>query len=84
MTIDWKEYEVADFFDEMIDSTCTPRPWARALAENLAGLDEEELAERQAAADLAIKEMGVSFTVYNDEEGSIDRSWPFDIVPRVI
>ena len=84
MTINWKDYETADFHDELIDSTGTPRPWTKALANGLTGLDSDELAERQAAADLAIKEMGISFTVYNDEEGSIDRTWPFDIVPRVI
>ena len=28
--------------------------------------------------------MGVTFTVYTEEEGSIDRAWPFDIIPRVI
>ncbi len=84
MTTDWKDYETADCHDEMIDGNGMPRPWAAALAEGLAGLDADELAERQAAADLAIKEMGISFTVYNDEEGSIDRTWPFDIVPRII
>ena len=73
MTIDWKDYETADCHDEMIDGDGMPRPWAAALAEGLAGLDADELAERQAAADLACKEMGISFTVYNDEEGSIDR-----------
>ncbi|MCL4148025.1 UNVERIFIED_CONTAM: hypothetical protein GTU68_057361 [Idotea baltica] len=28
--------------------------------------------------------MGITFRVYNEEEGSIDRAWPFDIVPRLI
>jgi len=28
--------------------------------------------------------MGITFTVYSEEEGSIDRSWPFDIIPRII
>ena len=28
--------------------------------------------------------MGVTFTVYTEEDGSIDRAWPFDIIPRVI
>jgi uncharacterized circularly permuted ATP-grasp superfamily protein len=84
MTIDWKNYEAVGLYDELVDAEGCPRPWARALAEGLTGLDEDELSERQAAADLSIKEMGVSFTVYNDAEGSIDRSWPFDIVPRII
>jgi uncharacterized circularly permuted ATP-grasp superfamily protein len=28
--------------------------------------------------------MGITFTVYSEDEGSIDRAWPFDIIPRVI
>jgi uncharacterized circularly permuted ATP-grasp superfamily protein len=28
--------------------------------------------------------MGITFTVYSEEEGTIDRAWPFDIVPRII
>ncbi len=28
--------------------------------------------------------MGVTFRVYSAEEGSIDRAWPFDIIPRLI
>jgi len=84
MTIDWKEYETADCHDEMIDGEGVPRRCTAALVNELTGLDADELNERQAAADLAIKEMGISFTVYNDEGGSIDRTWPFDIIPRVI
>jgi uncharacterized circularly permuted ATP-grasp superfamily protein len=84
MTIDWKEYETEDCYDELVEGSGVPRPWAGALAQGFAELDADELAERQAAADLAIKEMGISFTVYNEQEGSIDRTWPFDIVPRLI
>jgi uncharacterized circularly permuted ATP-grasp superfamily protein len=43
-----------------------------------------ELEERQTAAELAIKEMGITFTVYTEQSGTIDRTWPFDIVPRII
>jgi uncharacterized circularly permuted ATP-grasp superfamily protein len=28
--------------------------------------------------------MGITFTVYTEEDGTIDRNWPFDIVPRII
>ena len=28
--------------------------------------------------------MGITFRVYTEEEGSIDRAWPFDIIPRLI
>jgi uncharacterized circularly permuted ATP-grasp superfamily protein len=46
-------------------------------------LPEDELAARRAAAEVAIREMGISFTVYS-EAGNIDRAWPFDLIPRVI
>ena len=41
------------------------------------------MARYRDAADLAIKEMGISFTVYSDGT-NIDRAWPFDVVPRII
>ena len=50
----------------------------------LSALGHEELGARQQAAELAIKEMGITFTVYHEEGGSIDRAWPLDIIPRVI
>src|SRR5690606_6418041 len=49
----------------------------------LASLSGEDIAERKLSAELAIKTMGISFTVYS-EAGNIDRAWPFDIIPRII
>ena len=58
---------------------------ARNLCQMLARLSDAELKERKAAAELAIRSMGITFTVYTGEEsGSIDREWPFDIVPRLL
>ncbi len=84
MSIDWKSYQVAGLYDELIRAPGKPRSAAAQLARHLASLDEEELAAVQAAAELAIKEMGVSFTIYNQEGGSIDRTWPLDIIPRIL
>lgn len=50
---------------------------------HLGNLSPRQLNARQDAADRAILEMGVSFTVYS-EGRIIDRAWPFDIIPRVI
>ncbi|HEY3698242.1 MAG TPA: circularly permuted type 2 ATP-grasp protein, partial [Spongiibacteraceae bacterium] len=84
MGINWKEYAAAGLFDEMIDQNNRPRPVAKALAKYLETLETKELERLQASADLTIKEMGITFTVYNDGGGSIDRQWPFDIIPRVM
>jgi len=84
MKIQWKDYRVRGLWDELMRAAGRPRPVAARLIKYLGSLDDEELASVQAAAELSIKEMGVTFTVYSEEEGSIDRAWPFDIIPRVI
>ena len=70
-------------YDELIDPSGRPRPAARALMEQIDALTPAELTARQKAAGVGIEAAGVTFTVCNEGLG-IDRSWPFDIVPRVI
>ncbi len=84
MAVDLKHYPAADYFDEMLANSNRSRSYAKQLVRLLRSLDDEELAARQAAAELAIKEMGITFSVYMEGQGTIDRSWPFDIVPRLI
>ncbi|MFA5495665.1 MAG: circularly permuted type 2 ATP-grasp protein [Porticoccaceae bacterium] len=83
MTIDWKSYSPGNFYDEIISSPGNARIPARRLVSYLSSLNDEELLERRESANVAIKQMGVTFTVYS-EEGNIDRSWPFDIIPRTM
>lgn len=83
MEIDWKAYQTNGFFDELIDAKGNVRTHGKQLAEFFSKLSAEELKKARAVADLAIKEMGISFTVYN-EGNMIDRAWPFDIIPRTI
>mgnify|MGYP001815198209 FL=1 len=84
MPIELKEYDPGPFFDEMMAGKNRARPLAKELIGLFRGMGDDELSKRQDAADLAIKEMGVTFTVYSENEGMIDRNWPFDIVPRII
>ncbi|MCG7893720.1 MAG: circularly permuted type 2 ATP-grasp protein [Candidatus Thiodiazotropha taylori] len=84
MTINRESFENHPFFDELITPNGHARGYARKLISYLGKLDEGELASRQLGAELALKQMGITFRVYTEEEGSIDRVWPFDIVPRLI
>ena len=84
MTLKWKDYKVTGLYDELIQSAGRPRNIARPLCKYLSSLSETELEERRAASVMAIQVMGITFTVYSDEGGSIDRAWPFDIIPRII
>ncbi len=83
MAIDWKQYKSDGFHDELISSPGFSRVAARSLVKYLRSLSDQELRERKEAAELAITEMGITFTVYT-EGGNIDRAWPFDIIPRII
>lgn len=84
MAIKWKTYPIDGLFDELIEDVDQPRPGALLLCEHLDRLTDKEIQERKAAAELASQVMGITFTVYSQEGGSIDRAWPFDIIPRVI
>ena len=85
MPIDWKQYEAEGLWDELVTPSGRARPGAGPLLRVLSRLTDEALSERAAAAELAIRTMGITFTVYDTgEPGGIDREWPFDIVPRLI
>ncbi|HQY71926.1 MAG TPA: circularly permuted type 2 ATP-grasp protein, partial [Pseudomonadales bacterium] len=84
MSISWRDYPVAGLHDELIGARGRVREPARRLCHHLRNLDDADLHERRAAAEAAIQVMGITFTVYSEQEGSIDRAWPFDIIPRVI
>ncbi len=83
MRVNWKSYNPGKFYDELISSPGYARKPSRKLASYLRSLTHEELLKKKTAAELAIKTMGISFTVYSDA-GNIDREWPMDIIPRLI
>ena len=86
MNNSWKTYngsKAGDFYDELITDTGGPRLAARQAVKLLQELSSEDMAARRGAAELAIREMGISFTIYSEGK-NIDRAWPFDIIPRII
>lgn len=83
MNKSWRKYRSDAFYDELLTPAGNPRVAARNIVDFLRQLSAEEMEERRAASELAIRDMGITFTVYG-EGGNIDRSWPFDIIPRVI
>jgi uncharacterized circularly permuted ATP-grasp superfamily protein len=84
MEIDWSAYSAPGLHDELIGPGGGPRVAGRQLTRYLAELGGQEIGVRQQAAELAIKAMGITFTVYHEQGGSIDRAWPLDIIPRTI
>ncbi len=84
MAIRWKEYPTHGLYDELMRGGGRPRDASRFLCQYLKRLSEDEIQARKAAAELAIQVMGITFTVYSQQGASIDRAWPFDIIPRII
>ncbi|MEM9366612.1 MAG: circularly permuted type 2 ATP-grasp protein [Planctomycetota bacterium] len=76
-------YEPGGFFDELVDPNSIARPDTEALVQMINDLPGGELARRQRAIERALYQMGITFTVYSDTEGT-EKIMPFDIVPRVV
>ncbi|MDH5275577.1 MAG: circularly permuted type 2 ATP-grasp protein [Gammaproteobacteria bacterium] len=83
MKINWGAYDPGSHYDELIAAPGQPRPGGTALATYLSSLTAKQLRARQDAAERAIVEMGITFTVYSEGQ-NIDRAWPFDVIPRTL
>jgi len=78
----WDGYR-SPTWDELFDGDGHPREAAARLVDYFGSLTQRELAERQVAADVAGRVMGTTFTVYS-EGRNVDRTLPFDVIPRII
>jgi len=83
LTSDRLSYERALGFDEAVDAQCQPRPHYAALFEEMARLSAAELASRERLRDAIFQRLGITFAVYGDA-GGLERTWPMDLVPRII
>ena len=77
------EYDLGDFYDELIESDGRPRPGARLLVDKIESLPAGDLAIRQKAAEAMLLKMGITFNVYGRDEGT-EKIMPFDIIPRIV
>ncbi len=79
-----KNYKTSpQIFDELLTQKNRARSGLGDLAKFLRRSSLKEMNERRHDAELAIRTMGITFTVYSEGE-NIDREWPFDIIPRTI
>ena len=79
----FKDYDAAYFYDEMFDDQMAVRPHYQSVAEDLHHINVAGFQQKQVAVESALMRGGVTFTVYNDSQGT-ERIFPFDCVPRVI
>ena len=77
------EYDRGDFYDEVFDDAGAVRPHYSAVVERLSSLSAEELDRRERIRDSLFRTQGITFTVYGEEEG-VERTFPMDLIPRII
>ena len=79
----YTDYDTKGFYDEVFDADSTVRPGARLLMETLAALPEKDVMQRQNAAEAMLLQMGATFAVYGNEQGT-EKILPFDLIPRIV
>lgn len=79
----FESYQIEGFYDEMFLPDGTARPGAKLLEQKITSLSDGELRQRQQAAERALLDMGITFNVYGESDGT-ERIFPFDIIPRIV
>lgn len=79
----FNDYNPGDYYDELFLSRGTPRGFARELISAIAEQSTSDLLQIQQDAELAMRQMGITFTVYSDKQGT-ERVMPFDLIPRIV
>jgi len=81
--INFSNYDTKGFYDEMFDENNMVRPNYKLFMERLEKLGHKKLKTLQHSTDRAQLSLGMTFNVYNDNQGT-ERILPLDIIPRII
>ena len=79
----FENYDPGQFYDELFQAPGQPRPDSIPLVDRIEALPTEEVQRRHRAAQVALFKLGVTFNVYNDDQGT-EKIFPFDIIPRIV
>ena len=82
--MDFAGYDSKLFFDELLSEVGTAREGNTLLLSKLQQLESSDVIRKQEAAETNLSAMGVTFRVYGEESANLERTIPFDILPRVI
>jgi uncharacterized circularly permuted ATP-grasp superfamily protein/uncharacterized alpha-E superfamily protein len=70
--------------DELLDDYGNVRPVWQNFIDFLSGLSTEDMEKRFARGDQYLRDAGVFYRQYDDEEGSSERNWPLSHIPILI
>ncbi len=76
-------YDRDGFFDEVFDADGRVRAHYVPLLARMDGFSADDLSRRGRLRDAAFRSQGITFTVYDEGEG-IERTFPMDLLPRIV
>jgi len=79
----FSSYQTDGFFDEMFEAGGGVRPHAELVLETINSLDSGQLLRYKHAAERLLLQLGITFNVYGDNQGT-ERIFPFDLIPRIV
>jgi len=82
--MDFSNYKTESHYDEYFQSDGIPRPSVSLFVDKISKLSSKDIVHRKEAAEAALLQGGITFSVYSGLQPQIDRVFPFDIIPRII
>lgn len=76
-------YDPEHFYDELFLNTDSPRDFALEFIQKIQEHSSGDILKHQTDAELALRQMGITFTVYGQKDG-VERIMPFDMIPRIV
>jgi len=80
----FKNYQTESHYDEYFEADGVPRPSVLPFIRRIERLSNRETLRWKKAAESALLQAGITFALYGEQQGQIDRVFPFDIIPRII
>ena len=81
--LNFDDYLTEEMYDEMFEKDNVTRPHYQALKGLLESLEKDEFENMRNSADQSLLRQGITFTVYDDVEGT-EKIFPVDLIPRII
>ncbi len=81
--MNFENYQTDVFYDELFENSGLPRKSVAPLIDRLKSMPTGDLTRQQKAAESEFLNMGITFTVYGNKDGT-EKIFPFDIIPRVV
>lgn len=79
------QYDSQSFYDEMFASDFSVRPHYNSVYSSFTHMNASQIVARQQALQQRMIEEGITFTLYApDQQEPLERTIPFDYIPRVI